>query len=485
MARSSKYGVMVAALAGQLRHFQAGLRARAVAAGPDPLGRTWYKIDNKGDTGPATLHIYDEIGYWGVSADAFMEDLTAIGGRDLVLRINSPGGEVFDGVAIYNALSRHAGTITAHVDGLAASAASFIAMSADELVMEPGAQMMIHDAIGACWGNESEMRKMTEMLGRTSDTIAAIYAERAGGEPAEWRAIMKDERWYNGAEAVEAKLADRVGDGRTREVADVEDDATKTTRADEIEDKAAVQRIAATVAELRRTIADGRARVAPSSRPAAVRQRALAPWSAGWVANDWDESSVRRDGEGKFAKSASGFMSIDTYADSYDVHDEYATSSGLTVAVMTNGADYQFAWDDADLPDHRAVFADMEREQLEHFRDQLGVASRDGNEGAVYAVGDEDDPLFEIHSDGVGGVVLYPTATGDDGAAEEFALDLPAAEVDELDAVIADVLAVEVPEIEMSAATAWLPVDWADALSTNDPVSSTEDDHVAPWEAWI
>jgi ATP-dependent protease ClpP protease subunit len=231
MARSTRHGALVDALVMRLRGWRMAhqLPGEAGAARePDVAGRTWYRIENKAaDTGPATIHLYDEIGMWGVSADMFMTDLAEIGSRDLLLRINSPGGEVFDGVAIYNALQRHAGSITAHVDGLAASAASFIAMAADEIVMESGSQMMIHDAQGMCWGNEADARALADMLGRTSGTIALIYSERAGGTADEWRERMRAETWYDGAGAVAAKLADRVGESRQRDTGAGQTDGQK------------------------------------------------------------------------------------------------------------------------------------------------------------------------------------------------------------------------------------------------------------------
>lgn len=215
MARSTRHAALIDALVMRLGAWRNAHRPPDVA--PDPQGRTWYRIENKTDAASAVLHLYDEIGAWGVSADAFMTDLAELGSRDLVLRINSPGGEVFDGVAIFNALQRHGGRITGHVDGLAASAASFIAMAADELVMEPGTQMMIHDAQGMCWGDEAGALELAKMLGRTSNTIAMIYAERAGGTADEWRERMRATTWYEGAEAVDAGLADRVGESRQRD----------------------------------------------------------------------------------------------------------------------------------------------------------------------------------------------------------------------------------------------------------------------------
>lgn len=213
MARRTRHEALINALLARRP------RASRYAPAPerDAQGRTWYRIENRtpeNAAAPVEVFLYAEIGMWGVTADMFLDELAPLGARDITLRINSEGGEVFDGVAIYNALQRHAGRINAHVDGLAASAASFIAMAADEIIMEPGSQMMIHDAMGMCFGNEREMEKMRDMLARTSDTIAMIYAERAGGDPAAWREIMRGEQWYDGPAAVAAKLADRVGTGR-------------------------------------------------------------------------------------------------------------------------------------------------------------------------------------------------------------------------------------------------------------------------------
>lgn len=226
MGRRTRHAALVDSLCGRLRAWTA--RHAFASRERDPEGRTWYRIENAGPSAAATtpvdVFIYGEIGFWGVTAEAFLSDLGQVGSRDITLRINSEGGEVFDGVAIYNALQRHVGRIEGHVDGLAASAASFIAMACDELIIEPGAQIMIHDAIGMCYGNAAEMTKMTDMLHRTSDTIAAIYAERAGGEAADWRAKMAaEDTWYDGPAAVAAGLADRVGEARERRPGPVED----------------------------------------------------------------------------------------------------------------------------------------------------------------------------------------------------------------------------------------------------------------------
>lgn len=127
------------------------------------------------------------------------------------MHINSPGGDVFDGIAILNALRSHQGTVTTIVDGLAASAASFIAQAGSKRTMARNSEMMIHDASGLCIGNASDMREMLDLLDRASDNIASVYAERSGiGDIASWREAMGKETWYSAEEAVAARLADEV-----------------------------------------------------------------------------------------------------------------------------------------------------------------------------------------------------------------------------------------------------------------------------------
>lgn len=159
----------------------------------------------------AKLYLYDEISWFGVTAADFVGELSAL--NDVELHVNSPGGDVFEGLAMLNSLRAHPGKVTAIVDGIAASAASFLLMGADEVVMRPNTELMIHDAWGLCLGNEEDMRDTADRLAKVSDNIADIYAKRAGGELAEWRATMRAEKWYSPDEAVSAGLADRVDGG--------------------------------------------------------------------------------------------------------------------------------------------------------------------------------------------------------------------------------------------------------------------------------
>lgn len=172
--------------------------------------------DNVGDAKSAVLRLYDPIdswgGDWGVSAKEFTDALDALDPdtEEIRLHLNTPGGEVFEAVTILNALRRHQARVVAVVDGLAASAGSFLAAGADETLMARNSQVMIHDAWGLCVGNAADMRDLATRLDQLSDNIADIYASKAGGSTMQWRQAMLAETWYSADEAVKAGLADGV-----------------------------------------------------------------------------------------------------------------------------------------------------------------------------------------------------------------------------------------------------------------------------------
>lgn len=196
------------------RSGHAGLFAR-----PVENRKKWYRMEtNNSDV--AEVFIYDSIGGWfGVEASEFVKELSQIDATQIVLRVNSPGGSVYDALAIMNALKRHKAKVTATVDGLAASAASFVVQAADEIIMGKGTELMIHDALVIAIGNAAELREEAEYLDRISNTIASIYADRAGGTTEEWRDRMLAETWYSAEEAVEAGLADSIAGGENDEKA--------------------------------------------------------------------------------------------------------------------------------------------------------------------------------------------------------------------------------------------------------------------------
>jgi ATP-dependent protease ClpP protease subunit len=172
-----------------------------------------FKVENAAKD-RARVYIYDIVGGWDLTAADFVQKLHALDVSGIDLHINSPGGFVFDGIAIFSALKNHKASVTTYVDGLAASAASFIAMAGDEIVVEKPGRVMVHDAQGIGIGNAADMREYADLLDETSDIIAGIYSDRAGGKPAHWRTAMLANggkgTWYSAHAAVDAGLADRV-----------------------------------------------------------------------------------------------------------------------------------------------------------------------------------------------------------------------------------------------------------------------------------
>lgn len=171
--------------------------------------RDWYRIENATDA-KAEVWIYDEIGWFGVTATDMVDELTKITADSIDVHINSPGGSVFDGIAIYSTLRQHPATVNVIIDSLAASIASVIAMAGDTVTIAPNGMMMIHDGLGVAFGNAAEHRDMADLLDKVSDNIASVYAARTDQTADEWRAVMLDEKWYTADEALDAGLVDRI-----------------------------------------------------------------------------------------------------------------------------------------------------------------------------------------------------------------------------------------------------------------------------------
>ena len=175
--------------------------------------KSWYEIRNA-TAEEAEILIYDEIGDFGVTAQDFVKELAGLRVKTITLRVNSPGGDVFDGISIYNALKRHPASVHAVVDGLAASSASFITQAGDTVLMAAGSTMMIHEPHGMTMGDAEDHAKMASALDKMGDTIASFYAGRAGGDEPLWRSRMRVESWYRAQEAVDIGLADGVVGGK-------------------------------------------------------------------------------------------------------------------------------------------------------------------------------------------------------------------------------------------------------------------------------
>lgn len=192
-----------------------GIKSKTLKA-KQGSGDKWYRIQNQGSR--AKVYIYDMIGEWGVTAQDFVNELNGVKAPHIDLHMNTQGGQVFDGIAIYTALLNHPAEVTVYVDALAASAGSFIAQAGSKRVMARNARMMIHDAHGLCIGNADDARDMAKMLDDMSDNIASIYAERAGQDVRHWRKAMRAETWYSAEDAVEAGLADGVAGDEEQQV---------------------------------------------------------------------------------------------------------------------------------------------------------------------------------------------------------------------------------------------------------------------------
>ncbi|ETX26561.1 head maturation protease, ClpP-related [Roseivivax isoporae] len=162
--------------------------------------------------GETTITILDAIGEdWdgsGVTARRVAAALRSIGEKEVTVEINSPGGDFFEGVAIYNALRAHPQKVTVRILGLAASAASVIAMAGDEIQIGKAGFMMVHNAWVMAIGNRHDLREAADMMEPFDDAMATLYASRAGVAKPEAAAWMDKETWFNGEQAVEAGLAD-------------------------------------------------------------------------------------------------------------------------------------------------------------------------------------------------------------------------------------------------------------------------------------
>ncbi|WP_075216086.1 head maturation protease, ClpP-related [Mongoliimonas terrestris] len=167
----------------------------------------------EGDAG--VISIYDVIGedFWtgeGVTSKRVAAALRSIGGRDVTVNVNSPGGDFFEGIAIYNLLREHPHKVTVKVMGLAASAASIIAMAGDQIQISEIGFLMVHNAWAVAVGNRHDMREAAETLEPFDDAMASLYASRSGVKKTEAAAWMDKETWFNGSQAIDAGLADEL-----------------------------------------------------------------------------------------------------------------------------------------------------------------------------------------------------------------------------------------------------------------------------------
>lgn len=173
--------------------------------------KNWFEINNKAK-GTADIWIYSEIGGFDVNAKSFIDELKEVKGKDLNVHINSLGGSVFDGLAIYNALKSHKGKVTTIVEGIAASIASVIAMAGDTIEMSKNSLFMIHNPFTMAGGDADELRKTANVLDKIRDEIASIYSSKTSEDHNTLIGLMSAETWFNAEETLEIGFANAIGD---------------------------------------------------------------------------------------------------------------------------------------------------------------------------------------------------------------------------------------------------------------------------------
>lgn len=178
------------------------------------MAQKWYAFKNIADeSGEVELSLYDEIGAFGIGAKQFIAELKEYKDQHVHLRINSPGGEIVEGSAIYNALSRHPGGVTVHIDALAASMASVIAMAGNPVYMADNALLMIHNPWTLAAGEAKDLRKQADLLDTMKSNLIRAYKKKSGLEEKEIAKLMDEETWLDATEAAALGFIDAIEDG--------------------------------------------------------------------------------------------------------------------------------------------------------------------------------------------------------------------------------------------------------------------------------
>ena len=175
------------------------------------MNEKWYNIQNKaGET--ADIYIFDEIGTYGVTAQDFISEIKGLKDMPINLRINSLGGDVFDGMAMYNVIKRREAKTTVYIEGIAASIATIIALGADEVIMAENSLFMIHNAWGGTSGEAKDMRKTAETLDKITSELTDIYVKKTGLSYDALAEMMDEESWLNAQEAFALGFIDTISD---------------------------------------------------------------------------------------------------------------------------------------------------------------------------------------------------------------------------------------------------------------------------------
>lgn len=171
-------------------------------------GASWYRMEVRNDI--SDIYIYDEISWYAISADQFVKDLGDIKSKTIRVHLNTPGGNVFDGVAIYNALKQHEATIETYIDGLAASIGSMIALAGDTVRMADNGFFMIHEPWILAIGDSEELRKTADVLDKISGTLVKTYVKKSGKDEDQIKEWLAAETWFTAEEAKDAGFIDEI-----------------------------------------------------------------------------------------------------------------------------------------------------------------------------------------------------------------------------------------------------------------------------------
>ncbi len=174
-----------------------------------PQAKGNYRVENKTEK-EATIYIYDEIGWFGIDAADFVKDLNDIKAEITHIRINTPGGNVFQGTAMANAIKQHKSKTIIHIDGLAASIGSIIAIAGDEVRMADNAFFMFHEAWSFVIGNAEGLREEAKLLDKIDGVLAKTYANKTGKKEDEIKDLMNAETWLTAEEALEMGMIDSI-----------------------------------------------------------------------------------------------------------------------------------------------------------------------------------------------------------------------------------------------------------------------------------
>ncbi len=172
----------------------------------------WYKIEAKGDSDEAEIFLYDVIGWPYNDVFDLIRALSQLDVKNIILRVNSPGGDVFDGMAIFNALREHPANVTAKIEGLAASVASVIPLAADEVQAHKNSMYMIHDPWTVMAGNQYELREVADILQKISGNMIEAYSDKSNVGNRELKEMMKEETWFTAKEAKDRGFVDTILD---------------------------------------------------------------------------------------------------------------------------------------------------------------------------------------------------------------------------------------------------------------------------------